>query len=722
MENPSAELKLHFLDYLRVLRIRLPFIVLIFFTVVILAGVATYLSPKKYSSAATMEIRRSDYFMQIFGGKTRDRSDPRFLMTQFEILQRKEVLSPVVQQMDLVKRWSSDGITNPDQAYARLKGMVSLRDVRNTDLVEVVAEGTEPKEAAEIANAVAERYIENRKQIVEEWVNKSLSSIEEEVRERQAEAKALQAKAKAYREKHDIIDLHEDNVNAAVQPGKASYIKVEQQVADAKINIASMADRLKELDKLSAEQIMLGANTLDIQDATINRVLPLYQQAHATETRLLHSGLGPNHPQVRSSTAERELYYNQLIDQIGSLRKSLEANLTLARSSLESMQGQLEELRSDQQLDREQEAEYLDIKNEYIRASELRNAAEVRIATERMQYGMPMDPARIWEYAEPRSRPVSPNILFNMIFGVLGGIVLGIGFAFFMEYLDTSVKTLEEVEAYLQVPVLAIVPKDINLLLTAGDDCVDAEAYRILRTNIEFNRRSAEANSITVVSGGAGEGKSTTICNLAYIFARGGYNTLIVDADLRRPSQHRLFKVENDRGLTDYLSGEMSVEEVVRTTDIENFYFISSGSQARDAVGLLNSKQARSLLSELKTRFDIVLIDSPPILGVSDGAILASFVDLTMIVVQHRRFPRSMLKRVKQSVLNAGGKIVGVVLNNVDVRHDRQYEYYTGYYSYYAENPDGSGKAKKRRKHKPYSALPGEEKRESKPVHQDEEY
>ncbi|MFV0337065.1 MAG: GumC family protein [Chthoniobacterales bacterium] len=726
MENPSAELKLHFLDYLRILRIRLPFIVLIFFTVVILAGVATYISPKKYESAATMEIRRSDYFMRIFGGKTNDRADPRFLMTQSEIIQRKEMLAPVVQKLDLVKRWSADGITNPDQAYARLKGMISLSDVRNTDLVEVKAEGLDPKEAAEIANAVTARYIENRKQVVEEWVTKSLSSIEEEVRERRAEAKALQAKAEAVRAKYGIIDLLGDDVEASVQPGKQTYIETEQKVAAEKIRISGMADRLKELDKLSAEQIMLGSNTLQIQDPTINRILPLYQQAHATETRLLHSGLGPNHPQVRSSTAERELYYNQLIDQIQSLRKSLEANLTLARSSLASMEGQLEGLRTDQQLDREQEAEYIDIKNEYIRAKQLRDAAETRIATERMQYGMPMDPARIWEYAEPRFRPVSPNILFNMIFGVLGGIVLGIGFAFFMEYMDTSVKTLEEIEAYLQVPVLAIVPKDIHLLLNAGDDCVDAEAYRILRTNIEFNRRSAEANSITVVSGGAGEGKSTTICNLAYIFARGGYNTLVVDADLRRPSQHRLFKVENDRGITDYLSGQMSVEEVVRTTDVENLYFISSGPQARDAVGLLNSKQTRSLLSELKTRFDIVLIDSPPILGVSDGAILASFVDLTMLIVQHRRFPRSMLKRVKQAVLNAGGKIVGVVLNNVDVRHDRQYEYYTGYYSYYAENSDGSGKTKKRKKHKPYAGSPvGEEdkgSRESKPVYQDEEY
>ena len=204
---------------------------------------------------------------------------------------------------------------------------------------------------------------------------------------------------------------------------------------------------------------------------------------------------------------------------------------------------------------------------------------------------------------------------------------------------------------------------------------------------MEFNRKNPEANTITVVSGGTGEGKSTTLANIAFTFARGGYSTLIVDADLRRPSQHRIFGLGNETGLTDYLTTDIELEEVVIQTKVDNLYLLTSGKLPSDAVGILNSQRMVEFIEEVKSRFDIIFFDSPPILGVSDASVLASAVDLTIIVVQHRRFPRAMLQRVKQAVLNVGGNILGVVLNNVDVRHDQHYEYYTSYYNYYYQKP-----------------------------------
>jgi capsular exopolysaccharide synthesis family protein len=231
--------------------------------------------------------------------------------------------------------------------------------------------------------------------------------------------------------------------------------------------------------------------------------------------------------------------------------------------------------------------------------------------------------------------------------------------------------------------VLAVVPKGVQLLLKEGAAAADAEAYRILRTNVEFNRMSADANTITFVSGGAGEGKSTTLTNLAYTFAQGGYNTLIVDADLRRPTQHKFFNVSGDFGLTDFLTTELELEDIVQGTPYQNLYLIPSGKLPYDAVGVLNSQRMMDLISIVKNRFDIVFFDSPPILGVSDASVLVRALDLTAIVVQHRRFPRAMMQRVKQAVTNVGGNILGVVLNNVDIRHDQYYEYYTNYYTYY---------------------------------------
>jgi capsular exopolysaccharide synthesis family protein len=411
---------------------------------------------------------------------------------------------------------------------------------------------------------------------------------------------------------------------------------------------------------------------------------------------MLQSGLGLNHPTVKSLRAKKDVMFKQLQQQIGSLRTSLEANLNIAEASLKELENRLNEAKDNQQSSKTRAAGYYEAKNNYIQAKNVLEAAVMRLSTETMQRKMPQNPAIIWERAEAASAPSRPRVMLNILLGVVVGLVFGVGLAFFIEYLDTSVKTMEDVETFLQVPVLAVIPKNITLLINDEDDNPDAEAYRIMRTNIEFNRKSPDANTITIISGGAGEGKSTTLINLAYTFAKGGYTTLVVDADLRRPSQHRLFGIENEAGLSDYLTTEIDLEEVVHLTKVDNLYLMTSGQLPNDAVGILNSQRMVELIEEVKGRFDIIFFDSPPILGVSDASVLSSAMDLTIIVVQHRRFPRAMLQRVKQAVANVGGTILGVVLNNVDVRHDQHYEYYTSYYSYYQKG----GKHDKRDKRK----------------------
>jgi polysaccharide biosynthesis transport protein len=271
----------------------------------------------------------------------------------------------------------------------------------------------------------------------------------------------------------------------------------------------------------------------------------------------------------------------------------------------------------------------------------------------------------------------------NLMLGTLVGLVLGIGLAFFLEYLDTSVKKMEDIEALFGVPVLAIIPQNIKLLRDAAPDSPDAEAYRILRTNIELNRQANQANTFSLVSGGQGEGKSTTLANLAVVYAQGGHPTLIVDADIRRPIQHLLFEISNEVGLTNYLTTEMSLDRVIFPTAIENLSVLPSGTSTADAAGLLNSRRMLDAIAHLKQKYDIVLFDSPPILGVSDASVIVTEVERTIIVVQHRRFPRAMVSRVKEAVLGVGGKIFGVVLNNVDLKHDQNFYYYTSYYNYY---------------------------------------
>lgn len=679
MNNDTGEIKLHFLDYWRVIRVRFPLIILVFLLVVITAAVVSYFLPKTYTSMVTMQVRQSDTQIDVFGQRGLS-LDPRFLSTQFEIIQRKEILYPVIDSLNLLQKW---GLSSKEQAYFRLRGSVQMREIRNTELIQIVVSSTDNREAMEIANRIAEEY--ERKRIVDsrEWTTKSLNQLREEVEKQRKKVDELRAEMARIRVESGIQDLNPDSQEDPLMAESQLMMQAEQTVAEARNRVESIRAKHEQVRQMTDDQIMRSLVQLDIEDSTVSQILPQYQEAASELARMLNSGLGRNHPTVKSLQAKKAVMEDQLAQQISVLRKTLETNFTIEQEALKNLMAQLDDRRAEQQASKSKAATYYEAKNNYIQAKKLLEAAEVRLDTERMQIDLPQRPVSIWEYAEVSERPSGPNTPLNITLGIVVGLVFGVGLAFFIEYLDTSVKTMEDVETFLQMPVLAVIPKNISILKDEKPDCPDAEAYRILRTNIEFNRKTPDANAFTIVSGGTGEGKTTTLVNLAYTFAQGGYSTLIVDADLRRPAQHRMFGISNEVGLSTLLMGEADLEEVVRQTEYDNLFILPSGPLPTDAVGILNSQRMVDFMDDVKNRFDAIFFDSPPILGVSDASVLASAVDLTIVVVQHRRFPRAMLQRVKNAVLNVGGNLLGVVLNNVDTRHDQYYEYYTSYYNYY---------------------------------------
>ena len=681
----SNEIQLHLLDYWRVIRIRLPLIVLVFLLVVITTGVVTYFLPRQYESSVTMQINQNDTYLKVFDDRGGGGGfDPRFITTQFEIIQRKEILYPVIEALGLEQKWKKlYGILGKEQTVFRLRRMIDVREIRNTELIQISVLDQDKNEASEIANRIAEEYQRRRIGEQQGTVNRSLIQLKDEVAKQSRRVDELRAEAQRIRIENEIQDLNPDSVVDPMQAANEVLLSVEQQVSTERLRVSSLRTKYEQISKLTDDQIMRSISTLDVQDPTIIQMLPQYQEVASEEARLLNSGLGSNHPIVKSIRAKKEVMSKQLASQIASLRASMEANIRIGEESIKELEQRLHESQTKQQTSKTRASGYYEAKNNYIQAKKILEAAEMRLSTETMQRTMPQDPAVIWERAEPADFPSRPRVLLNMILGIVVGLGFGVGLAFFIEYLDTSVKTLEEVENLLKVPVLAVIPKNISLLIKGRDDNPDSEAYRIMRTNIEFNRKSPSASSITMVSGGPGEGKSTTLNNLAYTFAKGGYTTLLVDADLRRPSQHRIFGVENTIGLSDYLTKDIELEDVVQDTPLNNLYFMPSGLLPSDAVGILNSQRMLDMIQDAKNRFDVVFFDSPPILGVSDASVLSSEVDLTIIVVQHRRFPKSMIQRVKMAIDNVGGKTLGVVLNNVDIRHGQSYEYYTSYYNYY---------------------------------------
>jgi capsular exopolysaccharide synthesis family protein len=673
----------HIFDYLRVVSVRWPVVLVIFLLVSISATVITLLLPKQYQSTALIQVQENADF-EIFQPNGGRGSDPRFTTTQFEIIKSKGILNPVIEALDLQQKWAQRyDIKSPEVVYRKLLRMISLDELRNTDLISISVLSPDKAEAAAIANAVAEEYKEARIREQQKWASKSLESLKGEVDKQRVKMEDLRRKAAEIRIASNIYDLNPEGVEDSMQPNERVLMSVEEEVSNQRLKVAASAAKYDQISKLSNEQVMSSIATLEENDDTIKTILPSYQETVSEEARLLKSGYGENHAMVKSLTAKKDMYWSQLTGRIQGLREALLVKLETERDALKNLEGKLAESRGDQQSAKTRASTYLEAKNNYIQAKKVYEAAETRLSTETMQWSMPLNPAIIWEHADVAEFPARPRVFLNIALGLFFGVLLGLGFAFFIEYLDTSVKTMEDIERFFGLPVLAVVPRGIGVLMDLPKDTPDAEPYRILRTNIEFNKKDPGAKVLTLVSGGAGEGKSTTLVNLAYTFAQSGLKVLVIDADLRRPRQHQIFGVSNSKGLTDYLSKNVPIDELIIPSKVEGLDMVPSGKLPPGAIAMLNSRRMSEVISDVKRRYDMVLVDAPPILGVSDSSVIVRAVDLTILVIQHRRFPRSMLLRVKNAVLNAGGNLLGAVLNNVDIRLDQYYQYQTNYYSYH---------------------------------------
>jgi capsular exopolysaccharide synthesis family protein len=574
------------------------------------------------------------------------------------------------------------------QSIFRLKNMMDLQPERNTSFIDIKVLSERPEEAAALANEIARAYQGYRWDVRKKLSLGGIKALEERLAEQEAKVYAARTNVDRLRELYNIADAMAVADSPTMLMSAEQYRQLERMRIELEAQVMREETLLDSLKAMPRDKLIYSLPTAS-PDATLTS---LVEQKNLAEQALIvkQKDYGKEHPEVVKLRDQLGDIKTKVDNQVDGILMGLDSRVSAVRQQLNKLKNEVENAKTNDIANARQTQPYWEAKRKLDDLQRFSQILVVKIASENIEASLPKTTmVEIMDDALPGLRPVKPNKLFNIAFGIIIGLVVGVGLAFFIEYLDTSVKTIDDVERSLQSPVLGVIPQNVGLVLEEGADSPHAEAYRVLRTNILFSRKDEKLNTIAVVSAGAGEGKSTTVFNLASVFAQSKQRTLMVDSDLRRPTLHKMLGVSNNLGLTNYLMKQNTLEEVIQTTDLPTLDFLASGKLPSSSLGILSSSQMKELINELKRRYDFVFFDSPPIMGVSDASILASEVDMTLQVIQYRRYPQPMNIRAKQLIEKVGGNLVGIVLNNINMSQDESYYYYSGYYhDYYSRNDD----------------------------------
>lgn len=690
----ESEAQLHFLDYWRILRVRKVLIMVVFLLVVTTTTVITFWMPKTYLSTARIAVDKDVTDAPgLLGRQTQMGFDLFYIQTQFERIQSTEVLNKVIEdkELNLNERWSKrfgmERMLETGETYGILSKRLRVRNVRNTSIIEIGVISEDRKEAADIANKIVEVYRAIRQERVLNYAESGIKKYQEEKSTLDSDVKRLQGEVEALRKEAGITDFMGDS--PTIQTLDADTLR---QFERERIAVSAVYEerrtRLDELKTVEPEKLPTALLQLQYNDA-LNDLLKTGNQLSQERAKQLKE-LTPEHPDVLKLDAALAKNKELIDTTVSATMKALQAQVASSKAQLDTLEQQVKRAVANDQAKQSKIAPYAAKKRELDNAMEMVRMFDLRGRQEKFERELPrLSMVETVDEAKAALKPYRPNIPLNIALGIVVGFVVGVGLAFFVEYLDTSMKTIDDVELALQAPVVGVIPQNVGPIFEEGEDSPHAEAYRVLRTNVLFGRKDERLNTITVVSGGAGEGKSTTIMNIATIFAQNGHRILLVDTDLRRPSLHKAFNVSNSIGLTSFLLGQRTLEETIQKTPVKNLDFLPSGRLPASAMGILNSPQMKDFVNDIKQRYDFVFFDAPPILGVSDASILVSMMDMTLLVVQYRKYPQPMTVRAKLTIDKVGGNLLGVVLNNINLSADSYYYYHSGYhYNHYSRSED----------------------------------
>jgi len=686
-------------DFVGLLRLRLSLVLLVGGLVVVTTAGVTALLPKWYLATAKIRVEKPESEVKLFQNQNSAYYDPYFIQDQFEILQSEKILYRVIDNLklnDVLGRQINDGQPLPSAVTYQFltKKMLQVESRRATSLIELNVYAREPQLAASIANEIARVYSTDRVDLATSEQREGLSKLRGELEKQEQVVTAQRDRVEKLRKDLDIsgVDLSQRYSDMEIERLR----QMQNSLIALRVDAIGRKTRWERFRVIPAADRRNLVNSELISDPNIQNLLQAFLVADQNLTRL-KGRLGAAHPDLISAVDACAKIQEQLDNQLRGYESSLEMAFKESEARVIELERQLAQAKVDQILSaRERMRPFEEAANKLEDEQRLLTTLKLTLRQREIDFQVPKKTIEILNTAEAPRAPAKPNWIINMVFAGVFGLILGVGSAVLVEYFDTSFRNVADVEGKLNLPVLGVIPFQTALDKIDKPGSPEGEPYRVLQTNINLALHAGQPTAISIFSAGPGEGKSTTLRHLALTMVAAGEKVLIVDSDVRRPTQHRLADFSREPGLTDVLLDKVPWTAAIQR-DPSGLELITAGASGGVTLSLLYSAKLRELVTQFKGRYDKILFDSPPIIGVSDASVLASITDGSVLLIQHRRNPASMVLRAKQIVEALHAKVLGVVLNQVPAGTGEDYGYYTSNYSYYShshEAPNESTRGK----------------------------
>jgi capsular exopolysaccharide synthesis family protein len=634
-----------------------------------------------------------------------------YLYTQAELLGSAPILSEAMRTGDLERLKTFAQVSNKTMALRKgLETVVGKKD----ELISISFLSPYPEEAAHIVNTVVDAYVTFHGQRKRNTSAELLKILTQEKIRRDTELNDKLQAMMDFKQKSENLAFGTDQDSNVILRNleRLSMVLTEAQLAtlDSK-SFYTVAQKMAD-DPTGLRQFVEAQRTRSVYISTANEASALRSELTRLQRERADclNQLKADAPAVAALDAQIERVREQIVE----LDKSFAVSqLAVAEQEYQANQEKEQELAKYFEQQRQQAvqlnnevAQYTVLQSEYEQTKKLCDILDDRIKELSVIEETGALNITVLETAEPALEPSEPQKAKVMAMALALGLFAGTGLALLREWKDQSLRSTEEISALLGLPVLGAIPSMRALKngsaghdrrIQLDPDSREAEAFRTLRTAVFFGAPKDEARKILVTSAAPGEGKSTVTSNLAIAIAQAGQRVLLIDADLRRPMQHKIFKLNRQaKGLSAVLAGQMSLEEAIERTPVENLHLLTSGPDVPNPAEMLNSESFARLLEQMTAAYDRILIDSPPVIAVTDPLILAAQADVTILVLRAESSTRRVSMQAREALASVDARVLGVAVN--DVRHKAgRYGYYSGYgYYYYSYGDDGEKKKKRK--------------------------